>query len=352
MKISVITPPYIPIPPPMYGGIEMVAYELVEGLTDMGEDVILFAPKGSDVSCRLVPYIEEDIYFGLDSTLREKRLVSILASKFAYAMSAWEDVDIIHDHKLSLNEVGIPKIHTLHGPANEHSVKRCVELTEQGDNYFVSISDRQRELYLDIDQNINFVDTVYNSVDVENTPWSEEKEDFFLFIGRSNWEKGLDLAVRVANKARVGLVMAVKKSEDFEKEFFEKEIQPWIDSFPEDLHFELHEEIDKDKKADLYQRAKCTLFTSQWEEPFGMVMIESMAAGTPVISLKRGAAPEVIVDGKTGFLVDTEEEMVQATKEIDKISPRDCRRHVENNFSNQKMAEEYLKVYREVLGKS
>jgi glycosyltransferase involved in cell wall biosynthesis len=91
--------------------------------------------------------------------------------------------------------------------------------------------------------------------------------------------------------------MAVKKSEEFEQEFFEKEIQPWIDTFPKELHFELYEEITKDIKADLYRRARCTLFTSQWEEPFGMVMIESMAAGTPVISLKRGAAPEVIVDG-------------------------------------------------------
>jgi glycosyltransferase involved in cell wall biosynthesis len=349
MKISVITPPYIPIPPPMYGGIEMVAYELVEGLTKIGEDVVLFAPKGSDVSCRLIPYIEEDIYFGLASTLREKRLVSILASKYAYAMSAYEKVDIIHDHKLSLNEVDIPKIHTLHGPANESSVKRCVRLTNQGNNYFVSISDRQRELYLDIDKNINFVGTVYNSIDVDNTPWSKEKEDFFLFIGRSNWEKGLDLAVRVANKARVGLVMAVKKSEEFEQEFFEKEIQPWIDTFPKELHFELYEEITKDIKADLYRRARCTLFTSQWEEPFGMVMIESMAAGTPVISLKRGAAPEVIVDGETGFLVDTEEEMVEATKKIDEISPEACRRHVKENFSNRKMAEEYLKLYEDII---
>ncbi|MEA3506953.1 MAG: glycosyltransferase family 4 protein [Elusimicrobiota bacterium] len=352
MKISVIAPPYIPIPPPMYGGIEMVAYELVEGLTKLGEDVILFAPRGSEVSCRLVPFIEEDIYFGLDSTLREKRLVSILASKFAYAMSVAGDVDIIHDHKLSLNEVDIPKVYTLHGPANEHSVNRCVELTEQGNNYFVAISDRQKELYLQINKNINFVGTVHNSIDVENIPFSSEKEDFFLFIGRSNWEKGLDLAVRVANKARVGLVMAVKKSEQFEKEFFEKEIQPWIDSFPKDLHFKLYEEINKDLKADLYKRARCTLFTSQWEEPFGMVMIESMAAGTPVISLRRGAAPEVIVDGKTGFLVDTEQELVEATKKTDRISPRECRRHVRENFSNTHMAQKYLDIYRDIIGKS
>ncbi|NLB34880.1 MAG: glycosyltransferase family 4 protein, partial [Elusimicrobia bacterium] len=98
----------------------------------------------------------------------------------------------------------------------------------------------------------------------------------------------------------------------------------------------------------LYQRARCTLFTSQWEEPFGLVMIESMAAGTPVIALRRGAAPEVIVDGKTGFIVDTEEEMVEATKEVHKLSPEDCRRHVEENFSNTQMAEKYLSLYKDI----
>jgi glycosyltransferase involved in cell wall biosynthesis len=104
--------------------------------------------------------------------------------------------------------------------------------------------------------------------------------------------------------------------------------------------------------ADLYKRAKCTLFTSQWEEPFGLVMIESMAYGTPVIALNRGAAPEVIENGKTGFIVETEEEMIKATKKIDKIKPEDCRQRVEKMFSRETMTKKYLEVYKNILKKS
>ncbi len=350
MKIAVIAPSFIPIPPPMYGGIELVVYDIVESLTKQGEEVILFAPKKSKVSCKLIPYIESDTYFGIDSNLSEKILVSELSSKYAYALAAYEQVDIIHDHTLFKQTLhNIPTLHTLHGPANEKTVKHCIEISHNSNNHFVSISDRQKELHLNMDKNINFISTVYNSVDVKNIQWSKDKEDFFFFIGRANWEKGLDLAVRVASKAKIGLVMSVKMSEDFEQEFFRNKIKPWIDDFPKNLHFEFYEEINKDLKFEFYRRSKCTLFTSQWEEPFGLVMIESMACGTPVIALRRGAAPEIIVDGKTGFLVNTEEEMIEATKKINEINPEDCRNHVENNFSTEKMANDYLNIYNKML---
>lgn len=349
MKIAVIAPPWIPVPPKGYGGIELVVYNLVEGLTELGQEVILFAPKDSDVSCRLIPYIETPLEFGLNSSEREKAFVSELVSKYAYAMAGYEGVDIIHDHTLSLSRVSIPSVHTLHGPATEATVKRCVELSQDPKNSFVSISDRQRELYLKINSSINFAATVHNCVNTLQVPYREEKEDFFLFAGRANWEKGLDLAIRVASKAGVGLVMAVKMTEDFEKEFFKKEIQPWIEKYPKNLLFQFHEEISRSMLEDLFQRAKGVLFTSQWEEPFGLVMIEAMACGTPVIALNRGAAPEVIVDGKTGFIVNSEEQMIKAVKKINRIKPADCRAHVEQNFSRQKMARDYLDVYKKII---
>ncbi|MBN1871498.1 MAG: glycosyltransferase, partial [Candidatus Omnitrophica bacterium] len=270
---------------------------------------------------------------------------------YAYAMAGYERVDIIHDHTLSRPVVDIPVMHTLHGPATEGSIKRCVELSEETESHFVSISNRQQKLYHTLNSHINFAGTVYNSVNVKKIEWSKNKEDFFLFVGRSNWEKGLDLAIRVATKAHVPLVMAVKMSEDFEQEFFKKEIQPWIDRYPKHLPFQFHGEIPRPLLFDLFKRAKCTLFTSQWEEPFGLVMIESMACGTPVIALHRGAVPEVIVDGKTGFVVDTEEEMVKITKDVDKIRPEDCRRHVENNFSRERMTKEYTFLYKNILAR-
>ena len=133
-------------------------------------------------------------------------------------------------------------------------------------------------------------------------------------MGRVNWEKGLETAIRVAGKAKINLIMAVKISGGFEKKFFRKEIKPLIDQHPKNMLLTFHEDLPRKMIWDLYKRAKCTLFTSQWEEPFGLVMIESMACGTPVIGLRRGAVPGVIVDGKIGFVVDTEDEMVRAIK--------------------------------------
>ncbi|MFH1479484.1 MAG: glycosyltransferase family 4 protein [Candidatus Omnitrophota bacterium] len=352
MKIAIMAPPWIPVPPLRYGGIELVVYNLAEGLVSLGHDVLLFAPRDSKVSSRLFPYLEEtELKLGLESTLREKLFVGELASKYTYSMAAHEKVDIIHNHMLSKrpSNIEIPVIHTLHGPANEATINKCVELSKDKSHYFVSISENQKKNHLMLNSHINFIGTVHNSIDVNAVDCSEIKEDFFLFVGRVNWEKGLEMAIRVADKANVNLVMAVKMSEEFEKDFFRKEIKPLIDNFPKGLILKLHEDLPRDMLEDLYRRAKCTLFTSQWEEPFGLVMIESMACGTPVIALKRGAAPEVIIDGKTGFVVDTESDMVEAIKKVDKINPGDCRKHVEENYSRKRMVEDYIALYEKVI---
>lgn len=349
MKVAVIAPPWIPIPPPKYGGIELVIYNLVEGLASLGHEVILFAPKGSNVSCRLIPYMESDLQFGLSSTVETKAFVGELANKYSFSMSGYEKADIIHCHTLVPPSVDMPTVFTLHGPANEPTVKACEEFSKNPKNSFVAISNRQRELHLSLNQNINFSGTVHNCVNAKAIEWKKKKEDFFLFVGRVNWEKGLDLAIRVANKAGVNLVMAVKMTEDHEKEFFRKEILPWIDKYPEHLFFQFHKEIPRHMIFDLMKRAKCVLFSSQWEEPFGLVMVESLACGTPVIALRRGAAPEVIVDGENGFLCENEDEMVEATKKIDKIKPEVCRRHVEKYFSREKMTQDYVSVYKKIL---
>ena len=312
---------------------------------------MLFAPRKSKVSCKHVPYLETNEYFGLDSSLPVKMLVSELSCKYAFSRAAYEKVDVIHVHMLDKSFVDLPTLYTLHGPPNDMSVATCADISRESNNYFSAISNRQKELYLEIDSDINFADTVYNCVDVKTMKWKRTKEDFFLFVGRVNWEKGLDLAIRVATKAGVNLVMAVKMTEDFEKDFFKKEILPWIDRYPQHLFFQFHKEAPKEMIFDLLRRAKCTLFTSQWEEPFGLVMLESMASGTPVLALNKGAAPEVIVHGKTGFIVNDEDEMVRITKDIGLIRPEDCRKHVEQNFSREIMAKKYLQVYRKLCSK-
>lgn len=351
MRIAVIAPPCIPIPPPKYGGIELVIYNLVEGLSALGHDVILFAPCDSKVSCRLMPYTESGLHFGLDSAIETKAFVGELANKYAFSMAGYEKVNIIHCHTMVPPSVDIPTVFTLHGPANEPTVKACARFSKSPKTSFVAISNRQKELYLALNKNINFAGTVHNCVNAKIIEWKKKKEDFFLFVGRVNWEKGLDLAIRVANKAGVNLVMAVKMTEDHEKEFFRKEILPWIDKYPEHLFFQFHKEIPRHMIFDLMKRAKCVLFSSQWEEPFGLVMIEALACGTPVIALRRGAAPEVIVDGKNGFLCNDEAEMVEATKKIDIIKAENCRRYAEKNFSREKMVKDYLSIYEKIISK-
>ncbi|MBN1871846.1 MAG: glycosyltransferase family 4 protein [Candidatus Omnitrophica bacterium] len=351
MKIAVIAPPWIPIPPPKYGGTELVIYNLVEGLKEAGEDVVLFAPKDSNVSCRLMPYMENKYYFGLDSPEYSKAVVGELAAKYAFNRAGYEGVDIIHCHMLDIPDVDIPCVYTLHGPANEATVLRCVELSKDPKNGFVSISKRQQQLHTVLSDKINFIGNAYNCINAKTIEWKKKKEDFFLFAGRVNWEKGLDLAIRVASKAGVNLIMAVKMTEEFEKEFFRKEILPWIEKYPQHLFFQFQKELPRQMIFDLMRRARCTLFTSQWEEPFGLVMVESLACGTPVIALRRGAAPEVIVDGKTGYCVDTEEDMVKLIKEgkIEKIRPEVCRRYVEKNFSRERMIRDYMAAYKKLL---
>jgi len=332
----------------MYGGIELVVYNLVETLTAMGEEVYLFAPPESKVSCKLVPLPKESLRLTLDIPMEERSNIFEEFAKFAYLEAERLGADIIHDHTLTIPHGKVPVLHTLHGPPCEFLVNKAVEISDYPNNFINAISNRQKDTYSEANPNINFVDTVYNSIDVKNTEWTDKKENSFLFVGRANYEKAPELAVMVAAAAGENLVMAIKMNEDLEKEYFEKKVKPLIDKYPKHLSLKLYEEIDRTLLNQLFLHAKCTLFPSRWEEPFGLVMPESMACGTPVIALNYGAAPEVIVNGKTGFVVDTEEQMIKAAKKIGQIKSKDCRRYVEENFSPEKMTKEYLAIYKKI----
>jgi glycosyltransferase involved in cell wall biosynthesis len=204
---------------------------------------------------------------------------------------------------------------------------------------------------MELSNRINFLGTVYNSVNISKIPWNQNKDDFHFFAGRVNWEKGLDCAIRVNNRIKEPLVMAIKMSEMFERDFYRKNIKPLINKYPDPCKVEIHEGLNRNELYNYYRRAKCTLFTSQWDEPFGLVMIESMASGTPVVGLRRGSVPEIVLDGKTGYVVDTEDEMIDALQKIDHIKPEDCRKHVETMFSRERMVENYMKIYEYMLKK-
>lgn len=351
MKIAVIAPPYISVPPPEYGGIEQVVYNIVEGLKGLGQDVIFFAPKKSKTSATLHSYLDAPLYFGLDSPEFEKSFISELSSKYAYARAGYEKADIIHDHTLSTFPSNMPTVHTVHGAAMEGTLKQCAGISKLKNNYLVTASKRQKELYLMLNPELKFESVIPHAVNVKEIEWSDKKEDFFIFVGRASWQKGTDIAIRTAAAAGVNLVMAVKMKEECEKEFFKKEIEPLIAGYPKNLRLELFSEIPRPELLGLIKRARATLFTSHWEEPFGLIMVESMACGTPVVAFRRGAAPEIIVEGKTGLLVNTEEGIIDAIKKVGSLKPQDCRVHAEKHFSREVMAGNYLELYKKVISK-
>lgn len=344
MKIAMIAPPWLPIPPTGYGGIELVVYDLTEGLVRGGHDVELFGTGDSRSSARLIPVVENHIGQNLD--LRVARELSLTLSRYSYARALLDGVDIIHDHTdFQELELPVPKsVYTLHGPAVESAVEKAKAIMAGGRGGLVAISHRQRELFEE--QGVEFAGTVHNGMDAQSMPFSADKEDYLLFIGRANWEKGLDLAVRVAGRAGMRLIMAVKMTEKHEQEYFHEHVDPWIERGAD---VTLLGEITPREKFQLYCKARGTVFSSQWEEPFGLVVTESMACGTPVIALNRGASPELIVDGITGFLCADEDAMVQAATRLPEIDPMACRRHVEESFSVDKMAQGYVDVYERLL---
>ncbi|MBN1871847.1 MAG: glycosyltransferase [Candidatus Omnitrophica bacterium] len=352
MKIAVIAPPWIPIPPPRYGGIEIVVWNLVEGLKELGQDVILFALKDSKVSCRMYPYLRAPLHFGMDSSPADRAFVRELALKYAFSRAGYEKVDIIHDHTMFKSTVSIPTVHTVYGQATEGSITQCIELLRGGEEYLVSVSQRQNKRYTTLNHEIHFIDVIYHAIDVKAIKWSEKKEDFFLSVGRASWEKGFDSVLRVAAAAKIGLITAIKIMSEEEREYIRKEIDPLISNHPKDLLFQLHEEVPRETLLDLLRRARCILVGDRWEQPFSIVMIEALACGTPVIAFRRGAASEIITDGETGFIVDTEEDMIKAVKKIDTINPKNCRKRAEEYFSRDTMAGKYLEAYKKILSRN
>jgi glycosyltransferase involved in cell wall biosynthesis len=337
MRIAQIAPPWFAVPPLRYGGIEWVVALLADGLSDRGHDVTLYASGGSVTRATLVTVFEEppggeaigDIWH------------DVLHEGTAYRDAA--AYDIIHDHSGLIGcaigaHVGVPVVHMLHGPFTEQA-KQVYRLLS-GRIWYVAISEAQRAFCPDL----SYAGTVHNGVDVSKYPFRAEKEDFLLFLGRINQEKGPELAVEVAHRTGRKLVMAVKMAESMEQKYWQDVVEPRLDGSEEIIG-----EITVDEKADLLARAATVLFPIQWPEPFGLVMTEAMASGTPVIAFRNGAAPEVIEDGKTGFLVDTLDEMCEAVERAREIDPRVARAHVEKHFSAEAMVDGYLRAFDRVL---
>lgn len=339
MKIAQIAPLVERVPPKKYGGTERVVYALVEELTQRGHDVTLFASGDSLTSARL-----ESVY---PRSLREARLRDIYGSNLwtmlniGVAYSKQKEFDIIHDHVIPLSMptahiATTPVVATMHGAFNPENRRLFQTLNNP---WIVTISRAQAYPI----PNLHHAGTVYNGLTFDEYPFSEVHEDYLLFVGRISMEKGVHNAIEVAQQLNMPLVIAAKL-DPTDQPYFREYVEPRLSE-----QIRWVGEVTQEERNRLMANARCFLHPVTWREPFGLTLIEAMACGCPVIAFERGSVPEIIKSGETGYVVQDIEGMIDAVQSIDTIDRADCRAHVMENFSVQKMADGYEEVYRKVL---
>lgn len=356
LRIAMLAPISWPLPPSGYGPWELVAHNLTEELVKLGHDVTLFAAGGTRTSATLVescphalatwPETERnrprafDPETGLLEGPPDSRVWEQLHIATCMQRAAAGEFDVVHSH-LHVHALGFgrlincPLVTTLHGSAWVRAVHPM--LKKFGDLPFVSLSDAERTLLPEL----NYVATVYNGIRLEEFPLEKQKDDYLLFAGRLAPEKGPAEAIEVARRSGRRLLLA-GMIEPQHQDYFDARIKPHLDG----KNIEYLGLLSQKDLAPVYRKAAGVLFLISWCEPFGLVAVEAQASGTPLIATRFGALPEIIVEGKTGFVVDSLDAAVLATEKLQAIHPEDCRRNTEERFSARTMALGYEQVYR------
>ena len=344
LRIAQIAPLWVRVPPKKYGGIELIIKYLCDELTSRGHKVTLFASGDSQTKAKLVslrkrPLLED----GIKWTNQAFTLLNI-----AQVYEHKKDFDIIHAHNdiydlfFALTST-TPTVHTIHNPLiakTEQDLRKLVFEHYRHLNY-VNISESQKKLAAA--KRMHFIKTVYNGIDVSQFSFNAHPKNHFIWIARVDKYKGIGNAIRASRLAHEKLIMA-GRLDYTQEEYFAKEINPRLNSQTQFIG-----EIGGKEKSIFYRNAKALLYPIEWDEPFGLVMTESMACGTPVIAFDRGSVREIVKNGVTGFVVKTIPEMVRAMKKIDTIDRQACRDWVEKKFSVKAMVDGYEEVYERVL---
>jgi glycosyltransferase involved in cell wall biosynthesis len=342
MRIAQVAPLYESVPPRKYGGIERVVYNLCESLVARGHEVTLFASADSDTSADLVPVVRGSLR--LSKRPRDPRVWEILqlmelerqAGKF----------DVIHFHTDLVHfpiarRIMTPHVTTIHGRLD--SAELQVFFQEFQEAPLISISESQRRAL----PAANWVATVYNGTSAEGYTLREHSGDYLAFLGRVAPDKGPDDAIEIALRAGMPLKMAAK-IDPVDRAYFAERIEPLL----EHPLIDFVGEVDERGKDDLLGNARALLFPIKWPEPFGLVMTEAMACGTPVIAYRAGSVEEVMRDGVSGYIVESLDEAVQALQKVDQIDRRRCREYFEERFSVEQMTRGYLAAYDRLLASS
>ncbi len=355
MRIAMLAPISWPLPPTGYGPWELVAYNLTEELVKLGHQVTLFAAGGSKSSAEVVvttphalstwPEPERsrspvfDRTTGLLEGPPDARVLEQMHIATCMQRAAAGEFDVVHSHlhvhALMFGRlIPCPLVTTLHGSAWVRASHPA--LTAFKDLPFVSLSDAERQFLPEL----NYVATVHNGIMLEGFPFEENKDDYLLFAGRLSPEKGPDTAIDIAARSGRRLLLAGLIEPQY-RDFFDAKIKPHIDG----RQVEYLGLLSQKDLSPYYRKAAAVLFPISWSEPFGLVAVEAQASGTPLIATRFGALPEIILEGETGFVVDSVEEAVSATEKIGSISPQACRANAESRFSAATMAKGYEAVY-------
>jgi glycosyltransferase involved in cell wall biosynthesis len=343
MRIAMLAPPWIPIPPPGYGGIEEVVALLCDALVERGQDVELFCAPGSESRAKVRPLLDSAHPESIERSLFEADHVGRAFDAFDEAASEDRPFDLVHDHcgftPLAMaNRLAMPLVHTVHGPFDQDTSPYYSHHGAKGGLVCISHSQARAA-----PQGADVRAVVHNPIDVESWPVGTHKQDYLLWLGRMVPEKGPQRAIKVAQAVGRPLILAGVVQPGHER-FFATEIEPHIDG--ELIRY--IGEVGGARKQQVFADAFAFLMPITWPEPFGMVIVEALAAGTPVLAFAHGAAPEIIEHGKSGFLVNDEDEMASIVERAAEIDPMDCRRGAER-FSPDRVAAKYEAAYREAL---
>ena len=343
MRIAQVAPLYEAVPPGAYGGTERVIAMLCDGLVARGHEVTLFAPETSETAAKLEAFGQP-----LRERCSREELVDLAPhlhlEMLAELYRRRDEFDLVHSHldiwTFAFTQLcDLPTVLTMHGRLDLDFLRDL--LPRYASVPLVSISDDQRRAVEDLE--LNWAATVYNGLDFTSYQDVRHDSDGYLgFVGRIAEEKGPLAAIEISRRTGLPLRMAAKV-DPLDEDYYEEEVKPHMGP-----NVDFIGEIEEQEKPAFYAGARATLFPSDWPEPFGLVMIESLAAGTPVIALRRGSVPEVIDDGVTGFICDDVDEMVKAAERIGEIDPEACRLHAKR-FSAEEMCRGYAEVYESLV---
>ncbi|MDP2364495.1 MAG: glycosyltransferase family 4 protein, partial [Ignavibacteria bacterium] len=340
LKIAIISTPFFTVPPKGYSGLEMVVFDIAQGLVNNGHDVTIFAPEGSNIEGGKVFAFGESVnavnvnWLELEKDRMVKSIDYILNNGFQIAHgNTWFGFE----YMLKSKSPNIKVTHTHHGGLNLQfwgTSKPPFKLN------FIAISKWMQQVYAS--QGFNSI-YIYNGIDIDKYKYQESKGNRLIFVGRASSFKQPHVAIEIAKKLGLGLDLVCGTFVD-SQQYLEQ-----VKSMCDGKQIVWHGDASHEEKIALLQNAKCLLFPSKMGEPYGLVAAESMCTGTPCVALRDGAIPEVVEHGVTGYICDTAEDMVEAVKKVDIISPRDCRERVERLFDRRVIARQYADAYRKIL---